>query len=473
MYISIFQRPVTAPAVMTMDDYKTHMAQKLTPLSQNSPRSSGYSSMDDGMKGSQGSEQLDRDNINSHTNDTADDFEFIHHNLEPIAELNDLESETARSGNKESSMADINESTESVITSASDKVKLMRLMRDHPSQVDISKRAKSAYSPRTNQLQNGGEEMHHKMNGQPQRSQSALGGSRQDVAIEDIAPMPYMDHSKPRLVSVGSIGKISLLESISEAKYWEGIALERQHGNKAAGDAPGKHGKKGEAQERDIKESEKSKKKKSELIGDGEGTKDKCNEENSEGNEVFDNDNELVEGRISSQSKRHNKRGKKASLVSDLENTDDGLDILAMIMDEEKRRKKLQKTNGRQHRFNFCSSAKSSSSSSSSHRSRKGSSTSQASKSSADNRNNQAENQGEATDEGNRNVNQSGLSQPKSNLKSPYKTQKGGAERHVILRTVSEVKRENKKTPNKYDRLIKRLGDGMTPYLKGQMLKVS
>ncbi|XP_069133072.1 serine-rich adhesin for platelets-like isoform X2 [Argopecten irradians] len=40
------------------------------------------------------------------------------------------------------------------------------------------------------------------------------------VAVEIV---PHMDHSKPRPVSVGGMGTISLLENISEARYWEDV----------------------------------------------------------------------------------------------------------------------------------------------------------------------------------------------------------------------------------------------------------
>jgi hypothetical protein len=37
----------------------------------------------------------------------------------------------------------------------------------------------------------------------------------------DTVPVPQMQHSKPKVVAVGGIGKISLLESISEVQQWE------------------------------------------------------------------------------------------------------------------------------------------------------------------------------------------------------------------------------------------------------------
>ncbi|XP_061166815.1 dynamin-binding protein-like [Saccostrea echinata] len=44
----------------------------------------------------------------------------------------------------------------------------------------------------------------------------------------DSAPIPQMQHSKPKVVAVGGIGKISLLESISELKQWEEETEERK-----------------------------------------------------------------------------------------------------------------------------------------------------------------------------------------------------------------------------------------------------
>lgn len=37
-------------------------------------------------------------------------------------------------------------------------------------------------------------------------------------------PVPYMEHSKPAVVEVGQIGKISLLENIAESRFYESVA---------------------------------------------------------------------------------------------------------------------------------------------------------------------------------------------------------------------------------------------------------
>ena len=81
-------------------------------------------------------------------------------------------------------------------------------------------RSKSAYVNRHDKLQNDDNNTDRYI--QP-RAKSAMESGKQ---IHELIPMPYMDHSKPKMVSVGSIGKISLLESISESKYWEDVLLE-------------------------------------------------------------------------------------------------------------------------------------------------------------------------------------------------------------------------------------------------------
>ncbi|KAK3591897.1 hypothetical protein CHS0354_005107 [Potamilus streckersoni] len=41
------------------------------------------------------------------------------------------------------------------------------------------------------------------------------------VSAETPVPVPYMEHSKPRVVSIGNIGKVKLLENITESRFWE------------------------------------------------------------------------------------------------------------------------------------------------------------------------------------------------------------------------------------------------------------
>ena len=82
-------------------------------------------------------------------------------------------------------------------------------------------RSKSAYVNRYDKLQNDDDNLTDQYR-QP-RAKSAMESGK---PVQDLIPMPYMDHSKPKVVSVGSIGKISLLESISESKYWEDVLLE-------------------------------------------------------------------------------------------------------------------------------------------------------------------------------------------------------------------------------------------------------
>ncbi|VDI13225.1 Hypothetical predicted protein [Mytilus galloprovincialis] len=40
------------------------------------------------------------------------------------------------------------------------------------------------------------------------------------IDIENL-PVPHLEHSKPKTIAVGAIGKISLLESITESRFWE------------------------------------------------------------------------------------------------------------------------------------------------------------------------------------------------------------------------------------------------------------
>ncbi|XP_060066479.1 uncharacterized protein LOC132546781, partial [Ylistrum balloti] len=54
-------------------------------------------------------------------------------------------------------------------------------------------------------------------------TRNSSSGTKKDSQLKKVGIeiVPHMDHSKPRPVSVGGIGTISLLENISEARYWE------------------------------------------------------------------------------------------------------------------------------------------------------------------------------------------------------------------------------------------------------------
>lgn len=460
------QRPVTAPAVMTMEEYKTHMTQKSHPPSQIS-KSSSLASVEDSNKVNETPVNKPDINVEEDASESSrPQAEEVKPSVKNIAE--DLEEQTEATDKADDESSESCAGSDRVETPVSDKMKLMKLMEEDSPITDSARRVKSAIVPRIHRAQDRDNGFENGEDCQP-RSQSAFGGSRVDQAIEDIAPMPYMEHSKPKFVSVGSIGKVSLLESITEAKYWEDLAMEQQHAKK-------------QKQLKTIKGNDNVEdmgKQETELVPNNNINEEKNRDQPRDKeldarNEIFDrevlDDFEVMDGRSSSQSKKHRKKSKK-SLVNDLD-VNDGEDVLAMILAEEKRRRRLQKVSGKKHSFNFCSSARTSKSNSpsSTSRSRLGSSTSYTSKSSSENK--------KAEDEKEENkktvdVENNDKPQYRSALKSPEKASKRGTEKHVIVRTVSELQEENKKAPSKYDRLIKRLGDDMTPYLKSQMLKVS
>ncbi|WAR02162.1 hypothetical protein MAR_008720, partial [Mya arenaria] len=128
----------------------------------------------------------------------------------------------------DSGVENMNYSYDTSNTSISDKIKNLSLDQRNKVVTSVNKpRPYSAHDDRQeetlkneNIAENGGEEH--------PRSKSAPGDRGQIEEVEDIAPTPYMEHSKPRTVHVGSMGKITLLESISEAKFWENHI----HGNK-------------------------------------------------------------------------------------------------------------------------------------------------------------------------------------------------------------------------------------------------
>ena len=111
-------------------------------------------------------------------------------------------------------------SQESAETTVSESIR--KLTEDKPK---TKVRSKSAFVKRHDNLQNQDDNLYVTADCRHPRSKSAMDRGKLMDSIADI-PIPYMDHSKPKVVSVGSIGKISLLESISESKYWEDVLLE-------------------------------------------------------------------------------------------------------------------------------------------------------------------------------------------------------------------------------------------------------
>lgn len=61
-----------------------------------------------------------------------------------------------------------------------------------------------------------------------QESAKILMVPKKEKISVDSVPVPQMQHSKPKVVAVGGIGKISLLESISELQQWEEDVGEEQ-----------------------------------------------------------------------------------------------------------------------------------------------------------------------------------------------------------------------------------------------------
>lgn len=112
-------------------------------------------------------------------------------------------------------------SRESAETSVSETIQ--KLTDDKPK---TNNRSKSANVKRHDNFQNSLDSLFVNDQSRQPRSKSAIDRGNLMHNIADSVPMPYMDHSKPKVVSVGSIGKISLLESISESKYWEDVLLE-------------------------------------------------------------------------------------------------------------------------------------------------------------------------------------------------------------------------------------------------------
>lgn len=65
------------------------------------------------------------------------------------------------------------------------------------------------------------QEFQGKFRNTSQESAKILMVPKMEKISVDSAPVPQMQHSKPKVVAVGGIGKISLLESISELQHWE------------------------------------------------------------------------------------------------------------------------------------------------------------------------------------------------------------------------------------------------------------
>ncbi|XP_052226375.1 uncharacterized protein LOC127841534 isoform X1 [Dreissena polymorpha] len=125
----------------------------------------------------------------------------------------------------DSGIQTMTESCETIDSSVSEKLKLLLLINESANDLrDKKPRATSAYVHRHEKMLSNPDTIQgfHAVDDKP-RSISAPGDRSM---VEDIAPIPYMDHSKARTVKVGSIGHISLLENISEARFWEALVEE-------------------------------------------------------------------------------------------------------------------------------------------------------------------------------------------------------------------------------------------------------
>lgn len=400
-------RPVTAPAVMTMDEYNSKMEDlEKTLKGQNSilsRKSSGYSSLE---------ESTDKIKEDS-TSKLQFEFTSLEDEKNDIEENADTKNEPGSPGEAESGIESINDSNDSVESSLNEKLDQLAVNNKNR---ECKPRAKSAYIQRTAQLQSSQDPTFlNGEGGRQPRSKSAVGGERH-LPVEEIAPVPYMDHSKAKIVSVGSMGKVSILESITEAKYWEDLALEQQ-----------------KKRREDIAEK----------IGDYEATE---NDENNTEVDIIGDDAEqdyYIERRISSQKKK-----KKNN------NTDNESDILSIILKEEKLIKAKERKQRHKSRFEFSSSK--STASSDSTRSRIGSSSSRGSKSP-------------------QNFKISDLDKTvveKSDHTELEKDEQFESKKHVVVKAPGDFSARKEKPVKKYERLVKRFGDNLTPYMKKQMLAV-
>lgn len=410
------QRPVTAPAVMTMEEYQSKMKETAESLSKGddskcSRQSSGYGSMD---------EQSNKETPSPLSRPDAD-IAIIDETPEPRVESRAEISDESRHQSENEVIEMSPTPRDSTESSLSDKIRLLSVGNEN-SNKSGKPRAKSACTQRNDQLQNGDILLVKAAEGKyPPRSKS-VAGTCVVPDVDEVAPMPYMDHSKPKVISVGSIGKISLLESISEAKYWEELVLEQQKQRLQAA----------------AKSVEKP------------DTSTPTSKEEEAADDIF------IEEKISSHSK---KKGKPNS--EELDETD----ILSMILDEEKRRKVKARRFNSKPKFGYSSAKSWSGSPSTSRTSRVGSSGSKSSESSAKT----AEGPGTQKEPAQQKTDLVPTSNqiPQKNDEKINQVQK-----KVTLQDHKESMKQKEKHPvNKYERLVKRLGDDMTPYLKQQILK--
>ncbi|KAL4225566.1 hypothetical protein ACF0H5_016254 [Mactra antiquata] len=409
------QRPVTAPAVMTIDEYHNKMNDLEKTMKGHasilSRKSSGYSSID---------ENMDKSNIDS-TSKLKFEFKSLEKDEDEAEEMVDTKEPSGSPADGESGIDSMYDSNVSVESSLSEKLNQLAV-KDTPR--ENKPRAKSAYTQRHTHLQNTQDPTFLKSSeGRQPRSKSAVGGERHvGMPIEEIAPMPYMDHSKAKIVSVGSMGKVSILESISEAKYWEDLGLEQQ--KKRQGEMPSEIS----GIDNDI------------VVNDGDiGAVYDSVDNNDDVDEYIDN-------RVSS----HNKIMKKGGKFSKTENNDDN-HILSMILKEESRqRSKNKRVQSKFSKFELPSN-KSTASSHSTKSSRESSAASRRSRSPQ---------------------HVKSIDPVLKSVSANEKERQSDSKKQVIVKAPDDRSEHSEKPVRKYERLVKRLGDHLTPYMKKQMLKV-
>ena len=195
--------------------------------------------------------------------------------------------------------------------------------KDDEHQTNNCERPSSAFAFRENLNEDGNCEANSARKTVKQRAKSAP-GERTPRGPEDIAPVPYMEHSKPVTVRVGSIGKVSLLESITEARFWENFIQDSIDRKLPAEKLQHPSVDKGETSE----------------IEGMDGTKDLFNEKTGESTE--DNFISNITGyeNIKSPNRQKKKATAKGSDATEM-------DMIAQLLEEEKKRRRVKKPGGR------------------------------------------------------------------------------------------------------------------------------
>ena len=209
------QRPVTAPAVMSIAENQAILKRN---VSRFQASSSGYASMDDHEEdGHDGSE---------HSEEETEDEDDVEEQEEAKPSEDKVEVQEKESPDQSQDEQFLG-SLESIETTVSDKLKLLASYQEPPHVTDNRPRAKSAFT-RNVALERTIEPFEAKNDDKERYGRSKSAAGDYIAKLGEGVPTPYMDHSKPRVVAVGSMGKITLLENISEARYWEDISKQEK-----------------------------------------------------------------------------------------------------------------------------------------------------------------------------------------------------------------------------------------------------